>query len=169
MCIAFAAAAADTSAAEVAQPSFRQGLWSFQRTIERIDGASQPNSVLHKQQMMRCADPSVAMKAIFASPPIGKCTSSKPIQIKNRYVFAVRCDYLGPVRTEITVDSETSYTEVNVLALGKPPRRDVVIARRLGDCTGADARGDVSNISTVPSPELTGHQLTIETRRRQPE
>src|SRR5262245_32285432 len=115
---ALAATPARVTAGDVEQPSFRQGLWRFQRTIERIHGPSEPNSLLPKQQMVRCADPSVAMKGIFASPPVGKCVSSKPVLTQNRYVFAIRCDYMGPVRTEIIVDNDASYIEVNELKVG---------------------------------------------------
>ena len=154
------------TAGELEQPTFRKGLWSFQRTIERIHGPSERNSLLHKQQMMRCVDPNMAMKAIFATPPVGRCHSSKPVRIDNRYVFAVRCDYMGPVRTEITVDSDTSYTEVNVLSVGAEPRKDIVIARRLGDCERADARPAPPdlNMATVSGP--IGHQLEIESAQR---
>jgi hypothetical protein len=160
---AHAAASAHVMAGDIEQPTFRQGLWRFQRTIERIHGPSEPNSLLHKQQMVRCADPSVAMKAIFASPPVGKCVSSKPTLMQNRYVFAVRCDYMGPVRTEIIVDDDTSYIEVNELKVGKEPRRDVVIARRLGDCTNPAARREPPELIEAASADFTGHQLNIET------
>ena len=50
----------------------------------------------------------------------------------------MRCDYLGPVRTEITVESDAAYTEVNEVAVGKYPISDTVIARRIGDCTSGD-------------------------------
>jgi hypothetical protein len=154
------------AADELQQPTFRKGLWSFQRTIEQIHGSQQRNSLLHKEQMMRCVDPSLAMKAIFASPPIGKCSSSKPVRIDNRYVFAVRCDYMGPVRTEIIVESDASYTEVNVLTVGALPRRDMVIARRLGDCERADARPEPADLSTAAISEPVGHQLAIEAPQR---
>jgi len=154
------------TAGEVEHPTFRKGLWSFQRTIERIHGPSERNSLLHKQQMMRCVDPNMAMKAIFASPSIGRCHSSKPVRIENRYVFAVRCDYMGPVRTEITVDSDTSYTEVNVLSVGSQPRKDIVIARRLGDCERADARPAPPDLSMATVSGPVGHQLEIEVPQR---
>jgi hypothetical protein len=157
-----AAAPSPVSAGELDQPTFRKGLWSFNRTIEHIHGPDKRNTLLHKEQMMRCVDPSVAMKLIFASPPIGKCSSSKPVRIDNRYVFAVRCDYMGPVRTEIIVDSDAAYTEMNLLTVGAMPRRDTVMARRLGDCDRAAARPGPPEINTVAASEPVGHQLAIE-------
>ncbi len=122
------------SAAEIEAPQFRKGLWNFHRTIERIRDASYGNQVLVQEEMTRCVDPNVAMKAIFASPSIGNCHSTRPERIGNRFVFARRCDFMGPVRTEITVESDVAYTELNVLSVGETPRQDLVVARRIGDC-----------------------------------
>jgi hypothetical protein len=135
-CVAFLAIFSVSTAAadEVQSPQFRAGLWSFQRTIERIREAPHQNQLLIKEETTRCVNPSLAMKGIFASPNIGNCTSSKPEFTLDRYVFANRCDYLGPVRTEIIVDNDASYTEINVLSVGNFPRRDMVVAQRLGDC-----------------------------------
>lgn len=126
-----------TSAHEIESPQFRQGLWSFQRTIERLRDAPHQNQLLTKEETTRCVNPSLAMKAIFASPSVGNCSSSKPERVDNRYVFANRCDYLGPVRTEIIFESDTSYTEINLLSVGSFPRKDVVVAQRIGDCDSA--------------------------------
>jgi hypothetical protein len=122
-----------TIANEIGSPQFRKGLWSFQRTIERIR-ESHPNQLLVQEEMTRCVDPSLAMKAIFSSPPIGSCTSTKPVLINNRYVFANRCDFMGPVRTEIIIESDESYIELNVLSVGAFPRVDTVVAQRIGNC-----------------------------------
>ena len=90
--------------------------------------APHPNQLLLSEEMTRCVNPTLAMKGIFASPPIGNCTSSRPEQVDNVYIFAKRCDVMGPVRTEITVESDESYTEMNVLTVGNFPRIDFVAA-----------------------------------------
>ena len=74
------------------------------------------------------------MKATFATASVGNCISSKPEKSDNTYTFANRCDYMGPVSTVITVYSEESYTEVNELTVGKLPRAELVVAKRVGDC-----------------------------------
>jgi hypothetical protein len=141
-----------TKADEIESPQFRKGLWSFQRTLERIREAPHPNQLLIREEMTRCVDPSLAMKAIFASPSIGNCSSSRPEVINNRYVFSKRCDFMGPVRTEITVQSDEAYTELNTLTVGNFPRNDTVVARRIGDCdTAAGYR---------PSSTSDGFQLS---------
>jgi hypothetical protein len=141
-----------TAKAEIETPQFRKGLWSFERTLERIREAPHLNQMLAQEKITRCVDPSLAMKHIFASPSIGSCTSSRPELIDNRFVFAKRCDFMGPVRTEITVESDESYTELNVLTVGAFPRSDLVVARRIGDCdTAAGYR---------PSTTSDGFQLS---------
>ncbi len=116
------------------RPLFQRGLWRFDRTIVHLRGQPSDNSVLSKTELTRCVDPNVAMREVFSLPEVGNCHTSKPQIIANRYIFANRCDYMGPVRTEITAESEAAYTEVNLLTQGALPRREVVIASRLGDC-----------------------------------
>jgi hypothetical protein len=136
----------------VETPQFRPGLWTFQRTVERVRQAPHLNQLIVSEEMTRCVNPTLAMKGIFASPPIGNCSTTKPERIDNRYVFANRCDLTGPVRTEITVDSDVSYVEVNELTVGNFPRIDIVIARRVGECDAA--------ASYQPSTTSDGFQLS---------
>ena len=141
-----------TEADVIESPQFRKGLWNFQRTLERIREAPHPNQLLVQEEVTRCVDPSLAMKAIFASPSIGNCSTSRPEMSNNRYVFSNRCDFMGPVRTEITVQSDEAYSELNVLTVGNFPRKDLVVARRIGDCdTAAGYR---------PSSTSDGFQLS---------
>ena len=69
--------------------------------------------------MTRCVDPTQAMKATFSSASIGSCHSSRPEKVSNKYIFSNRCDYMGPVSTVITVQSDEAYTEVNELTVGQ--------------------------------------------------
>jgi hypothetical protein len=147
---------APAKADAIEAPQFRKGLWSFERTLERIREAPHLNQLLSQEKVTRCVDPSLAMKAIFASPSIGNCTSTRPELINNRYVFSKRCDFMGPVRTEITVESAESYTEMNVLTVGSFPRKDIVIARRIGDCD--------PTVGYAPSTTSDGFQLTSSSR-----
>jgi len=41
---------------------------------------------------------------------------------------------MGPVRTTIDVESDTAYIEINELTVGRLPRTDTVIARRIAEC-----------------------------------
>jgi hypothetical protein len=99
--------------------------------------------------MTRCVDPTVAMKATFSSAPVGNCVSAKPEKADNKYTFSNRCDFMGPVSTVITVNSEESYTEVNELTVGKLPRSELVVAHRIGDC-----QDDVQNFGKATASAL---------------
>jgi len=128
--------AASSKAEEFAGPSFRKGIWQFERTLE-YTGPSQspPHTALSiRHEMTRCVDPTESMKETFKPMSVGACHSAKPEKIDNRYVFSLRCDYLGPVRTVIEVEGDGAYTETNELIVGDFPRKDTVIARRVGDC-----------------------------------
>ena len=114
-------------------PSFRKGLWHFVRTLDLVAHRKNKHRVLEREAT-RCVDPTVAMKATFASPSVGNCVSAKPEKSDNKYTFSNRCDYMGPVSTVITVHSDESYEEVNELTVGKLPRSELVVAHRVGDC-----------------------------------
>jgi hypothetical protein len=90
-----------------------------------------------EREMTRCVDPTVAMKATFSAASIGSCVSDKARKSGNQYTFAHRCDYMGPVSTVITVQGDDSYSELNELTVGKLPRSELVLARRIGDCDKA--------------------------------
>ena len=111
-------------------PKFRKGVWQFERTL----AANGSGGIIFRREMTRCVDPSESMKETFRSSSVGACRSSRPDQVEsNKYVFAQRCDYMGPVRTTIVVESDTAYTEVNEVQ-GVLPRTDTVIARRIAQC-----------------------------------
>jgi hypothetical protein len=114
----------------VDSPKFQRGLWQFDRVLEYPDAGL----VTRQDGIKRCVDPTTAMKGIFASPSIGSCRSTAAERVDNQYTFANRCDYLGPVRTEIIVHSAHAYTELNVSKAGNFRAVDKVSARRLGDC-----------------------------------
>jgi hypothetical protein len=127
---------ASSNAEEFDGPSFRQGLWHFERTLEVPTQASNARYVLRKEDTTRCVDPTLAMRGTFASPNVGNCKSSKAERQSNRYTFANRCDYLGPVRTDIVVMNSDAYIEVNELNVGVVRKVDTVVAHRVGDCSG---------------------------------
>jgi hypothetical protein len=120
-------------------PKFRQGEWHFVRTLEATMQARGRIRLLERE-MTRCVDPTEAMKATFSSAPVGNCHSAKPERVANQYIFSKRCDYMGPVSTVITVQSDEAYTEVNELTVGKMPRTELVVAQRIGDCLDNSAK-----------------------------
>jgi hypothetical protein len=131
-------------------PRFRKGLWRFIRTMDIVRSANK--NIKYRvvdNEMTRCVDPTNAMKATFASAPVGSCISDKPEKVGNKYVFGRRCDYMGAVSTVITVHSDESYTEVNEVQTGESPKTDLVTAKRIGDC--GDDRAEDSARASVSS------------------
>jgi hypothetical protein len=120
-------------AEEFGGPSFSKGMWHFVRTLEIVVSARNRQR-LFKREMTRCVDPTQAMKVTFSSAPVGNCVAAKPERTDNTYIFSNRCDYMGPVRTVITVKGDEAYTEINELTVGDLPKMDLVVARRIGDC-----------------------------------
>jgi hypothetical protein len=120
-------------------PKFRKGEWHFVRILEATMHAGGKVRLLERE-MTRCVDPTEAMKATFSSAPVGNCHSAKPEKVANKYIFSRRCDYMGPVSTVITVQSDEAYTEVNELTVGRMPRTDLVVAQRIGDCHDDSAK-----------------------------
>ena len=127
-------------------PYFAKGMWKFERSLEvRSRNGVMPNAkhVRVDPPVTRCVDPTQAMKETFRPVSIGSCRSTHPERTKNTYRFARRCDYLGPVTTVIAVESETAYRETNEIAAGPSPKKEVVVARRIGDCTSVPVLGDL--------------------------
>jgi hypothetical protein len=95
---------------------------------------------LLEREMTRCVDPTEAMKTTFSSASVGNCYSAKPERVANKYIFSKRCDYMGPVSTVITVESDEAYTEVNDLTVGRMSKTDLVVAQTVGDCQDDGAK-----------------------------
>ncbi|HTM56631.1 MAG TPA: hypothetical protein VL175_21540 [Pirellulales bacterium] len=117
-------------------PTFRKGIWHFERTLELNEkaGVVDQNRVVFKNEARRCVDPSESMKETFRPFSIGNCHPTRPQRLANKYVFALRCDYMGPVKTTIEVLSDAAYTEINEVKVGDFPRTDTVVARRIAEC-----------------------------------
>jgi hypothetical protein len=133
------------------------------RTLDLVAHRKNKHRVLEREAT-RCVDPTVAMKATFASPSVGNCVSAKPEKSDNKYTFSNRCDYMGPVSTVITVHSDESYEEVNELTVGTLPRSELVVAHRVGDCQEDARSSDRSSVRTSGStveatPPLVAHAV----------
>jgi hypothetical protein len=118
-------------------PTFAQGLWLFQRSTEFTTRHwILPNAKRIKVEppVTRCVNPTEAMVETFRPASVGACQSTLPSRKNNTFVFAKRCDYLGPVKTVISVESESAYRETNELLAGTSLKTDIVVARRVGDC-----------------------------------
>ena len=118
--------------------------------------ASKNQHRILEREMTRCVDPTVSMKATFASPSVGNCVSAKPEKSDNKYTFSNRCDYMGPVSTVITVHSAESYDgsqrthrrPISEDGIGGRPR-ELAIARRRPKRSAASIALTQSSVQTA--------------------
>jgi hypothetical protein len=133
---ALSSSIAPVAAEEFDGPTFQRGLWRFERSLSNGGGSAHLPSAtfVSSQQTTRCVDPTNAMRETFRPVAVGNCRSAPPERIRNRYVFSLRCDFMGPARTTIDVESDTAYVEIHEFIASKPPRKEMIIARRIGEC-----------------------------------
>jgi hypothetical protein len=116
-------------------PTFRQGLWKFERTLE-TDGETtnqlQTSGISIAHEMTRCVNPTQAMKAEFTR--FGPCKPKNFRKTDGGYVFQKFCGGGTPIKTEIDVESDSAYTLINEGDIGKIPTKETVVAHRVGDC-----------------------------------
>jgi hypothetical protein len=139
LAIAAACALLATGSASFAYdgPTFRSGLWKFERTLE-TDG--KPNDRLQTsglpidRQMTRCVNPTLELKAEFTPRKAGGCSTKNLRKTDDGYVFQKICGDAAPIKTEINVKGDSAYTEIHQGNIGKIPTKETVVAHRVGDC-----------------------------------
>ena len=118
-------------------PTFRSGLWKFERTLE-ADGKPTnrlPTSGLSiDREMTRCVNPTAALKAEFTPSPIRACKTKDVRKTDSGYVFQRACESGAPIETQIDVKDDSAYTEINQGSIGKLSTKETVVAQRIGDC-----------------------------------
>jgi hypothetical protein len=121
-------------------PTFRSGLWKFERTLE-TDGKPTdrlPTSGLSiDREMTRCVNPTAALKAEFTPSHFGACKTKDVRKTDGGYVFQKTCGGDAPVETQIDVKSDSAYTETNQGSIGNISTKETVVAQRVGDCDGS--------------------------------
>src|SRR6476661_1622825 len=122
-------------------PTFRSGLWKFERTLE-TDGKPtdrlQTSGLSIDRSMTRCVNPTSALKAEltakFAPFRVGACDTRDLQKTDSAYVFQKVCGGAAPVKTKVEVKSDSAYTEIHEGNVGSIPTREIVVAQRVGDC-----------------------------------
>jgi hypothetical protein len=134
--LALAAAALLASAAVTAAddfPTFKPGLWTFQRTLYLARMQSEPPT----QSVRKCTSPTNDMKKKWEVLAAQSCTFSPITHSGNRYTYRSVCkrdDRQVPMASTITMENDSDY-RVETQSVGESGlSREVVVAHRVGDC-----------------------------------
>ena len=118
-------------------PRLRAGLWEFDRTLE-VNGTQTDrlltSNLLIKPRETRCVDPNAALKAASRPLFLGTCRVTRTQPSDNEYVTTTYCGGGAPVKSVMKVESETAYTQTHEGKIGANTTKDIVVARRIGDC-----------------------------------
>ena len=124
-----------TPAAPDAVPTFKPGLWEYQRTL-----LSAANAAPQKSSFSRCSDPSQEIRQKLAAMKQKGCTFT-PLNAarRDRYVSTWKCPSTAGgtlvIRNAVTVKSDRSYQDVNEIRTADRVTRSLVVANRIGDCS----------------------------------
>jgi hypothetical protein len=118
-------------------PTFRSGLWKFERTLETDGKANdrlQTSGLPIARQMTRCVNPTLELRAEFTPLKTGGCSTKDLRKTDDGYVFQKVCGDAAPIKTEVNVKGDSGYTEIHQGSIGKIPTKETVVAQRVGDC-----------------------------------
>jgi len=112
-------------------PAFRQGLWQFDRTVGG-----------QKLQTRECTSPTEELKRQNALLSKGGCKLTPTQRSGDAYTFTAECTINTPNSASVsarstsvmTVDGDSAYqVEITTTGAGTSTR-ELLIARRIGDC-----------------------------------
>jgi hypothetical protein len=135
--VAFALLAAKSESFADDGPVLRGGLWKFERTLETNGEPTnrlQTSGLPIDRDTTRCVDPTPALKLELAPLQFGVCSVKDLRKTDGGYVFEKICSGGTPIKTELTVESDSAYTEVNEGTIGKISTKETLVAHRVGDC-----------------------------------
>jgi hypothetical protein len=118
-------------------PSFRSGLWKFERTLETNGKATdrlQTSGLSIARQMTRCVNPTLELKEELTPLKVGACITRDLRKTDDGYVFEKICGRAAPIKSEINVKGDSAYTEIHEGNVGKLSTKETVVAQRVGDC-----------------------------------
>ena len=135
--VAFALLAAKSESLAYDGPVLRGGLWKFERTLEtngKQTDRLQTSGLPIDRDTTGCVDPTHALKLELAPLQFGVCSVRDLRKTDGGYVFEKICSGATPIKTELNVESDSAYTEVNEGTIGKISTKETLVARRVGDC-----------------------------------
>jgi len=135
--VCFAAVLAATLASGAASaedlPAFRAGMWEFDRTIEAAATPGKPQTI----QSRKCINPSDDMKKQNEMLTKMGCKFTPVSRAGNTYSYSAVCSIQGAAGTsksELTAEGDAAYVIRVESNLGGAPSRELLRARRVGDC-----------------------------------
>lgn len=113
-------------------PVFKPGLWSFSLSVNHY-GAKEPQV----RTMTRCADPIEEIRQKWQSLATQSCQFSPVSRDGSRYSYSAACDKQGhriSMRSVILAEGDDSYRVDTESHTPTQASREIVVARRVGDC-----------------------------------
>jgi len=114
-------------------PSFRQGLWEFNRTVETIGSPGKPQTLTTK----KCTNPTEDMKKQHELVSKTGCKFSPAVRTGKTYTFTTECNIQGVTTKStsiMTVENDGAYTVKVESRSGAQGTNETLQARRTGDC-----------------------------------
>ncbi len=122
-----------TTASAADLPSFRKGMWEFNRTVAGQSTGGKNTTLTNRA----CADPSADMKRMNDMLAKQGCTFS-PVSTKgNVYTFSSECRIQGfhsQSQSVLTAEGDSSYTVQVTGTTAGQPISELLKAKRVGDC-----------------------------------
>jgi hypothetical protein len=112
-------------------PVFRKGLWEYDRTMERGGGPKQ------SVKARKCINPTEDMTRQRAMLSQSGCKFSPIAKNGNVYSYSARCTIAGLAvesKSALKFESDTAYRLDVESNEGGVASREVLLARRVGDC-----------------------------------
>ena len=124
---------AGSAAASEEWPALRHGMWEFSRSIETVGKGGKPQTV----QSRNCVSPTEDMKRQNETLSRAGCKFSPLARAGNVYTYSAVCKMPGVAGTSksvLTVDGDGAYTIRVDSDFGGEATRELLQARRTGDC-----------------------------------
>jgi hypothetical protein len=131
--VLIAALCAAGSAAAEEWPALRHGMWEFNRSIETVGKGGKPQTV----QSRNCVSPTEDMKRQNETLSKAGCKFSPLARTGNVYTYSAVCKMQGMSGTSksvLTVDGDGAYAIRVESDFGGEATRELMQARRTGDC-----------------------------------
>ncbi len=112
-------------------PTFRRGLWEFNRTIE---GASAKTQTMATK---KCTNPTDDMRKQNDTLTKAGCKFSPTARSGSAYSFSSQCNIQGisaHSKSVISPDGDSAYTVTIDSQQDGQATKEVLVARRIGDC-----------------------------------